>query len=111
MVKSLLKAPQPRDQYLFPGTVYSLCKNQPVSFSCKRSGLLDTAKFKGMSQVISKLEFEVDVALIYVCKVFWREINTPAHLWRLQDSLEVKSRHLAPLCPLYPHPRRVRRFK
>ena len=46
---------------------------------------LKTATFKGkvpltMSQVIIKLNFEVDVALIYVCKAFWREINTPANL-------------------------------
>ena len=31
-----------------------------------------------MSQVIRKLKFEVDVALIYVWKAFWLETNTSA---------------------------------
>ena len=33
MMKSLLKAPLARGQFLFSGTVCSLLQNQPVSFS------------------------------------------------------------------------------
>ena len=67
-----------------------------------------------LNQVIGKLMFELDVvliSLIYVCKAFRREINTPAHLRHCQDSSEVKSRHLSPLCLRYPTPRKGRSFK
>ena len=49
-----------------------------------------------MSQVIRKLKFEVDVALIYVCKAFWREVSTPAHQRHCQDSSKVKPRPSIP---------------
>ena len=39
-----------------------------------------------MSQVIRKRKFEIDVALIYVRKAIWQEINTPAHLRHCQGS-------------------------
>ena len=46
--------------------------SQFVSFHGARTGLLVTTKFNidSNSQVIRKLKFEVDVALIYVCKAF-----------------------------------------
>ena len=48
-----------------------------------------------MSQVIRNLKFEVDVALIYVFKAFWREISTPTNLRHGQDSSDVKLPHLS----------------
>ena len=65
-------------------------------FHGKKFGLLNTAGVKSsMSQATRKLKFEVDVAVIYVCKAFWQEINTPAHLRHCQDSSEFKSWHLS----------------
>ena len=47
MVKSLLKAPEPRSQFLLPERLLSVAKVNLYPFHGKRSGLLDTAKFKG----------------------------------------------------------------
>ena len=56
-----------------------------------------------MSQVVRKLKFEVDAAVIYVFKDFWRKINAPAHLWHCHDLSEFKSRGLSPaMSPLSP---------
>ena len=76
-------------------------------FHGKGSGLLDTGKFDciiyRMSQIIRTLKLEVYMAIIYVCKAFWREIDTPAHLRHCHDSSGVKSRHLSPtVSPLSP---------
>ena len=70
--------------FIVKGLVYSIQLKSKVN-------IIDS-----MSQVMRKLMSEVEVALIYVCKAFWREINTPAHLQHCRDSLEVKSQHLSP---------------
>ena len=75
MVKSLRKAPP------LGASLLSVAKINLYLFHSKRSGLLDTASIiDSMTQVIRKLKFEVDVALIYVCKASWRKIDTLTHL-------------------------------
>ena len=106
MVKSLLKASPPRDQFCFLEQYALCCKKSTCIFFW--SSLLDTAIQRqsiidSMSQVIRKLKFEVNVAFIYVCKAFSREINNPSHLTHCQDISEVTSRHLSPaMSPLSP---------
>ena len=108
MVKPLLKAPPPWGQFSFPETVCSLLEKAACIFFMVK-GLLCSiqlnSRVKYHWQVIWKLKFKVDVALIYVCKAFWQEINTSVHQRHCQDSSRVKSQHLSPaMSPLSPDP-------